>query len=330
MIHEAQGNAEAIEHLLPAIEQRAQGSATSWVEARDRARAALTRVRQHRAATDLRAFVSRELTRFPELRGAPVSATELSLLEAACLVALLRACELNHSTWTLAPFAASSIPFEPTHRFRAALLDLAMKGILRIADSTPLEAFTVADGQLRFYLDQVHWSISARTLALQREIRDLPRHEWPEHWSDHAEMLSRDLATEECVAYLEYLAEQRKLDPPEPADARALFRELLEHCSVGKCWYYIYSGVQSANDYRTKYPVSRAQVTAMMLRRTRERGEIAIAKGWDTSYSRICALPRSHLSAALHDVLTGWGERAFEEPIRTLAHPDRIREGSNA
>ena len=94
---------------------------------------------------------------------------------------------------------------------------------------------------------------------------------------------------------------------------------MLEHCCVGKCWYYIYSGVQSANDYRTKYPVSRAQVTAMMLKRTRERGEIAIAKEWDTQYSRIRALPRSHLSAALHDVLTGWGERAFEEPIRMLA-----------
>lgn len=329
-ILEAQGDVDAIEDMLPELEQHAARKDRTWAVALKRARDALKQARQHRGTSDLRAIVTRELAHYPPLRGTHVSATELSLLEAACLVALLRACELNHSTWTLKPFAASSVPLEPTHRFRVVLLDLAMKGIIRIADSTTLEAFAAVDGQLSFFLDQVHWSISPRTLALLREIRDLSRHEWPEHWRDHAEVLSRDLAAEECVAYMEHLAEERKLDPPEPADARALFRELLEHCSVGRCWYYIYSGVQSANDYRTKYPVSRAQVTAMLLRRTRERGENAIAKGWDTSYRRIGAVPRSHLSAALHDVLTGWGERAFEEPIRMLAHPDRIREGSDA
>lgn len=123
---------------------------------------------------------------------------------------------------------------------------------------------------------------------------------------------------------MEYLAEQRDLDPPAQTDSRALFRELLEHSSVGQCWYFIFRGVTSANDYQTKYPVSRAQVTAMMLRRTREVAERALQNGWDTRYSRIAALPRSHLSAALHDVLTGWAERAFDEPLRSLLQPLRV------
>lgn len=326
LIHEAQGNAAAIGALLTALEERARDGAESWVKARDRARAALASARQQQATTDFRAFVSRELASFPDLRVTPVSASELSLLEAACLVALLRASELDHSTWTLASFAASSYPFEPTYRFRRALLDLAMKGIVRIADSTPMEAFVARDGSLRFHLDKVQWSISPRTLTLQSAIYDMARQDWPDHWRAYAEVLSRDLAIEECVAYIDYLAEQRQLDPPEQAESRALFRELLERCSVGKCWYYIYSGVQMANDYRTKYLVSRAQVSAMMLKKTRERGEMAIEKGWATSYSRIRALPRSYLSSALHDVLTGWGERAFEEPIRMLAHADRLSE----
>jgi hypothetical protein len=162
-----------------------------------------------------------------------------------------------------------------------------------------MEAFTARDGHLRFYLDKVHWSISPRTLALQREIRDMARHQWPEHWFDHAEVLSRDLATEECVAYMEYLAEQRNLDPPDQTEARALFRELLEHCSVGKCWYYIYSGVQSANDYRTKYPVSRAQVTAMMLSLSKGPdltaslcvGALRRTRSTSFSAANFCALP---------------------------------------
>ncbi|WP_139202409.1 tetratricopeptide repeat protein [Frateuria terrea] len=320
LVHAARANPEAIEAMLPALEERA-GESEEWSKTRDHVRAALTRAKQQQAATDKQAFVRRELSAFPPLGQHPFSAAELSLVEAACLLALLRASELDHSTWTLTPFDNSSIPFEPTDRFCSALFGLVRKGIIRIADCTPQSAFVVDGGTLRYHLGRVHWLVSPHTLALQRDLRDLARGDWPAHWNSHAETLSRDLAVEECVAYMEHLADERNLDPPNATDARALFRELLEHCSVGKCWYYIYSGVQSANDYRTKFPVSRAQVTAMMLKRTRERGEIAIAKGWDTQYSRIRALPRSHLSAALHDVLTGWGERAFEELIRALDHP---------
>ena len=330
LIYEGQGNVEAIEKLLPAIEERAEKGEQDWVKTRDQVHAALRRARQQQSRADFRAFVRRELGTFPALRNATIAPGELSLLESACLLALLRAGDLDHSTLILAPFASSAVPFEPTNRFRATLLGLATKGVIEIADSTPLEAFTARDGELRYYLDRVRWRIGSLTLALQHEIRDLTPAKWPAHWTAHAEVLSRDLATEECVAYMEYLAEQRNLTPPEQADARAVFRELLEHCSVGQCWYYIYSGVQSANDYRTKYPVSQDKVTAMMLKRARERGEIAIAKGWATSYSRIRALPRSHLSAALHDVLTGWSERAFEEPIRALAHPDAFRPEKSA
>lgn len=319
LIYEAQGNPRAIEEMLPALEERAGGGDEKWIKARDLARAAAKRARLQQAKTDFQALVHRQLAAYPALRETPIEANELSLLEAASLIALLRASDIDHAAWTLGAFESSSIPFEPTDRFRPVLFDLVRKGVIRIGESSPADAFSARDGELYYYLGRVQWSISPYTLALQSHIRDMARQYWPEKWLAHVEVLSRDLATEECVAYMEHLAEERGLDPPDRTDARALFRELLEQCCVGKCWYYIYSGVQSANDYRTKYSVSRAQVTAMMLKRTRERGEIAIAKGWGTQYSRIRALPRSHLSAALHDVLTGWGERAFEEPIRILA-----------
>jgi hypothetical protein len=197
-------------------------------------------------------------------------------------------------------------------------LDLATKGIIAIAESTPLEAFVESGGELRYHTDRLHWRINPLTLALESEIRDMSRSQWPAQWTAHTEALSRDLATEECIAYMEHLAEERKLQPPDETEARAVFRELLEHCSVSKCWYYIEYGVKSANDSRTKYPIARDQIPAMMLKRARQIAERALENGWETSRNRIQALPRSHLSAALHDVLTGWRERAFEEPIRTL------------
>ena len=322
LVYEHQGDVGALESLITTLEEHARSGEAVWAETLERARKALPNARQNQASANFQSFVESALSQYPALRAASTPVEDLSLLEAACLIALLRASDLDHSEWTLTPFGESNVPFEPTNRFRSSLLDLAKKGIIGFSKLTPLDAFVAKQGSLWFYLDRVRWITNPQTLALQARIRDMAKSDWPSNWVAHAETLARDLATEECVAYIEHLAEERKLTPPAQADSRAVFRELLEHSSVGKCWYYIYYGVQSANDYRTKYPVSSEKVTAMMLKKVRERGAIALEKGWDTSYKRIRALPRSHLSAALHDVLTGWGERAFEEPIRLLTLPD--------
>jgi hypothetical protein len=118
---------------------------------------------------------------------------------------------------------------------------------------------------------------------------------------------------------MKYLAEERGLDAPTELDARAVFRELLEHASASKCWYYPEWGIKSTNDSRTKHPIARNQLAPMMLKRTQQMAQRCRENGWETSRTRIQALPRSHFSAALHDVLTGWGERAFDEPIRVFA-----------
>lgn len=47
----------------------------------------------------------------------------------------------------------------------------------------------------------------------------------------------------------------------------------------------------------------------------------APCRGWDTRYERVRELPASLLYEALHDVLTGWGSRAYEEPVSTLRIP---------
>lgn len=50
----------------------------------------------------------------------------------------------------------------------------------------------------------------------------------------------------------------------------------------------------------------------------RGNGERAVEKGWATRYGRVRDLPASLLHEALHDVLTRWGDRAFEEPVLSL------------
>jgi hypothetical protein len=320
LIHQRLEDRTALERLLPAVTAQADKAGTEdWSRTLALARDTLSRMPHTRPAADARIRIQTALAEFPPLDEDEIDPSDLSLLEAASLLALLRASDMDHLHWTLAPMSTSAQPYEPTMgRFGSALLALASRGIVRIAEDFPLGAFDLQQDQVRYYVRELRWQVSARTLQLAAAIRDLARADWPLAWRQQAESLARDVAVEECIAYLEHLVEQRNLDAPERADARAVFRELLEHASASQCWYYIYSGVQKANDWNTKYHPSRDKVTARILKGIRELGDKAREKGWPTKHERIYALPRSHLAAALHDVLTRWGERAFEEPIRAL------------
>ncbi|PNS09103.1 hypothetical protein [Solilutibacter silvestris] len=263
------------------------------------------------------------LARYPQPESTRVRAEDLSLLEAATLIALLRASPLDHVRWTLAPLDISGQSFEPTHKFIGTLFGLMNKGVLAIDASTPAGVVKVEDdGRLTAYLSRVVWRISANTLALQRAIRDLPRGQWPEAWRDHATTLARDLGVEELVTYLDHLVTDRNLPTPNMDDARGLFRIQLEHLSIAQCYYLAHKTMRETLDYQARHRPGRAQLEARIINLLRGNGERAIAKGWDTRYDRIRELPPSLLWEALHDVLTRWGRTAFEEPVMTLTLED--------
>lgn len=263
------------------------------------------------------------LARYPQPENTRVHADDLSLLEAATLIALLRACPLDHVQWTLAPLSNASQRFEPTSKFIATLFTLMDKGVIAIDPSTPNGVVTLAeDGRLTAYLTRVVWRISAHTLALQRTIRDLPHRQWPQAWRDHASTLVRDLGVEELVTYLNYLLHDRGLPTANMDDARELFRVQLEHLAIAQCYYLAHKSMKETLDYQARYRPGRSQLEGRVINLLRGNGEKAISQGWDTRYDRIRELPPSLLWESLNDVLTGWGRTAFVEPVMTLTLDD--------
>lgn len=270
-------------------------------------------------ADSLESRVARVLVRYPQPESTRVSPEELSLLEAATLIALLRACPLDHVNWTLTPLSASAQSFEPTNKFIGTLFGLLKKGVVAIDPSTPAGTVELtADGQLTAYLTHVVWRISSNTLALQRSIRDLPIEKWPHSWRDHAPVLARDLGVEELVTYLEYLVVNRDLPAPNMDEARSLFRVQLEQFAIAQCYYLAHKTMRETLDYQALYRPGRTQVATRIINLLRGNGERAIAQGWDTRFARIRQLPPSLLWEALNDVLTGWGSAAFEKPVTKL------------
>ena len=247
------------------------------------------------------------------------SPEDLSLLEAAALIALLRASPLDHARWTLGPLRdAGAQRFEPTRKFIGVMFDLMDKGVIAVDASTPAGVLEVKDGRLHAYLDRVVWRISAHTLELHRAIRDLPRKHWPTAWRSHAPVLARDLGVEELSAYLEHLLTDRSLPSPDMAEIREIFRVQLEQLAVAQCYYLAHKTIKEALDYQARHRPGIKQLQSRVINLLRGNGEKAVAQGWDTRYERAYDLPASLLFEALHDVLTGWGQRAFDEPLMTL------------
>ncbi|WP_254574411.1 hypothetical protein [Stenotrophomonas acidaminiphila] len=263
------------------------------------------------------------LARYPDPATSRACPEDLSLLQAASLIALLRACPLDHVRWTLTPLRdAAAQRFEPTNKFIGVMFDLMAKGIIAVDASTPTGVIEARDGRLYAYLDRVVWRISAYTLELQRAIRDLPRQQWPEGWRSHAPVLARDLGVEELAVYLEHLLTDRSLPIPDMTEVREIFRVQLEQLAIAQCYYLAHKTMKETLDYQARYRPGLKQLQARVINLLRGNGEKAIAQGWDTRYERARDLPASLLFEALHDVLTGWGRRAFDEPVMTLLLAD--------
>ncbi|MGH8244052.1 MAG: hypothetical protein ACRETY_11975, partial [Steroidobacteraceae bacterium] len=268
------------------------------------------------------AELNRWLAEYPDPARTRVSPEQLTLLEAAALIALLRASPLDHVRWTLMPLRDLQQRLEPTQKFIGVLFDLMKKGVIAVDASTPQAAIWLKDGKLTAYLDQVVWRVSPHTLELQRGIRDLARRDWPASWRSHAPILARDLGVEELVMYQEHLLEQRDLPVPDRETARAVYRVQLEQLAIAQCYYLTHKTMRETLDYQARYRPGQKQLQARTLNLLRGNGEKAIENGWDTRYERVRDLPPSLLNEALHDVLTGWGTRAFEEPLMSLALDD--------
>lgn len=263
------------------------------------------------------------LARLPGPETCPTDPAQLSLLEAAALIALLRA-DMDHARWTLAPLERLAQPFEPhapqlgARKFIPVLFDLLAKGVVGIAPTTPAGALKIKDGKVVAFLDQIVWSVSPATLALYRAIRDLPRHRWPAAWIEQAPVLARDLGAQELLVYLMHLCEERRLQLPDADVVMPHLKALLEQRSIAHGYYIAHKTAKEAADHYAKYrPNPQALITRMhnLLRGNIEK---TLTAGWDTTYNREKDLPESLLFAALHSTLTRWGDRAFREAVYTL------------
>jgi len=263
--------------------------------------------------------VDAELASYPAVGSRQWAPHELSLVEAVTLIALLRSGDIQYTNWTLPPLEKSPHRFESRKRLVGTLFNLVSKGIVGFAKSTPRQVFGFKDGMFSAYLHRVVWQLAPATLQLEREIRLLKREDWPEAWTAAARRLAIDLGTDDALVYFAHQLESLGLPVPPDQELADIIGTQLERVAIANVYYLAHKSARSVLEYKAKYPASQAQLAGRARNLLRENGERMIDQGWDTKYRRSKdSPPPSLMYEALMDVLTGWGERGFNEPIDSL------------
>jgi hypothetical protein len=247
---------------------------------------------------------------------------EISLTDAVSLLCLLKTSPSISRDYVLEAFDQNVLPFAPTSRFRQYLFGLLDEGYVAIDSSTPTSAFSAQDGKVSgYFLGRIRWRCSEDTLRFAQAIEQFARaRQWPDAWLEELPRLSLELAVDECIVYLNHLAEERRFPDPDMEKARLMFEGMLSDFSVSQCYYFIYLAALSASDYKQKYPVNAEQAANMMLLRCQEKVDRARQEEWSVrKFDRSRDVPRSAASYILHDMFTGWGEDAFREVISKIS-----------
>ena len=253
----------------------------------------------------------------------PGTIADLRLIDAIYLLALRQACGATEDSVVLPPFSQSERPFAPTQELLQPLFALLRAGLVRISRQSPASAFTIEEAPARvtaFALHQLYWELPESTLVLLRELEQARQsREWPASWRRQAPELALEVARHECLAYLRFCADDRRLPVSGGEKTLQMIDDALATYSVSQAYAFIWHGAAAAADFRKDKGVTAMYAGNSIVGNCQRRIEEAREKKWAvTGYKRPPQVRRSHVSVALFDAMLRLGDRAFHAPLAQL------------
>lgn len=205
--------------------------------------------------------------------------------------------------------------------------ELINLGLLRPAAATPRGAYVFNSGgdQIEgYHFHQILWTIPPSTASLLQEIEQaIASRDWPLTWIEEAPAVCHQLARQECIAYLHYSSSARGINAPDGQKTIAMIDSCLASLSVAQTFGVLWKASTLAANFKSREGINSAHAGNTVVANAAHQVERAFAAGWTLKcYARPKELPRTHVSAVLHDTFLPFGERAFTEPLATLLHGD--------
>lgn len=274
-------------------------------------------------ADQARVVIERQIDSFSSAQPWASAITEISFADAVYLLTLVRACGGLEQDRVLQPFEEGEHPFTPTAEMRQHLFSLLRAGLVRISKECSSEAFEVNLSKKEvtsYHFGRVLWELPLQTVPLLREIEAASvTGKWPAEWREQAADLAQQVAKEECMAYLQYVASERAMIAPAGEKTVMMIENLLSTYSVGQVFGIFWSAAAKASDFKQRKGASTVHAANTIVGNCQRHADRARAENWDLKiYSRPKDQPRSQLSYTLHDAFLRSGHRCFSEPVGAI------------
>lgn len=229
----------------------------------------------------------------------------------------------------LNPFPDLDPPLSPHQGFDREIVDrLYRRGALAIAPDSPADAFLFDDGDddaFRYYPHKVSWvlpmaegDVSTARFAELLEQR-LTGGPLPPMWEAEIPKVVQRVALEECLAYLQLVMEEHRIDPSIGDKTRLVISAALRRFSIGQVFTFVWRAVKDAAAYQVRERISDRHAANLVPGSIQRMSESAVAQRWVVNaFRRDRRCPESAVS---HLLFTGV-LKASDAGMSTVFFPD--------
>lgn len=217
-------------------------------------------------------------------------ALPLSFLDSLYLLSLLRA-GANEDLVNIDPLVSFQVPLAPTMDYGIAMVrHLYKRTLISVSTASVRDHVTVNDdGNFTFDPVRVHFALPINEQGpepasivrfLERTLAEAPLSE--------AQQFHRELALEECLAYLMLGAGEHSLPLKAGDKLRLVLRTALERFSIGQVNNFSWRAVRdaAASMVRSRGTMSRPHAANLLPGMIQRQAERALAEGWDVAHYR--------------------------------------------
>jgi hypothetical protein len=210
------------------------------------------------------------------------------------------------------------------------LSELYEEGLIAVHPDSPLTAFTFEDDQAtHFNVSKVWWTprVAANVEQYQQVVNALEMLlrnpvAWPSTWLSARVPLWKQVAVDECLAYLHLVLTEHGL-PFQPGEkTHSMLNRVLEHFSIGQVYKFIWSAVRDAAAFYQRTQTTRQHAANTVPGAIQRAAERAIAENWQVKpFSRNYKCPESMLTHMLFTVVLQIGEAGWTSVPQEEALP---------
>ncbi len=252
---------------------------------------------------------------------------DLSVKQAVFLLTIMRL-TANEDLTGLTEFGSvTSEKMSPSSDYDYVIIKtLYRNNLMSIDPISDLDSINLKErNKFVFSMDRVRWVVTIKDHSpyfgcFMQQLQDkISSMEYLESSHEDIICLSKEIALEECLAYLHYCLGEHGLPCKSGEKTHLVLGKALESFSVSQIYSFIWGASKDAAAYYQRSTVPRAQAANTVVSNIEKRSERAVIENWNVKpFQRNYNLPQSEVSRTLYNSLLHTSDGGFSQLLKSI------------